>query len=208
MQGADSGMTPMGGKHVLIVDDHEIFRRGLRILLSESHAGCRVSDVACLEDAVGSDLSTPDLVLLDIRLPGMSGLDGIARLKARWPNAVIAVLSSLDGPEAQSEALARGAAAYISKGEVSERILRRLESLLDDPVAPAVEAASRHGHLTPRQSEVLLLLGQGLSNKLIARKLSLSENTVRRHAQDILEHFQVESRSEAVFAARRRGLAE
>lgn len=200
-------MTVGEGRHVLIVDDHEIFRCGLRALLSESHAGYRISDAACIEDAIASDLSPPDLVLLDIRLPGISGLDGIACLKSHWPSAVIVVLSSLGGSEAQSEALGRGAAAYISKGEASGRIIRRLESLLADPTTSTV-APPRHGQLTPRQHEVLLFLCQGLSNKLIARRLALSENTVRRHVQDILEHFQVDSRSEAVFAARRRGLVE
>lgn len=201
-------MTPIDNKHVLLIDDHEIFRRGLRTLLSESYSGCRVSDAASVEQAVGSSFPAPDLVLLDIRLPGVSGLDGIALLKAHWPRVVVAVLSSLEGPEAQTEALARGAAAYVSKGEPSERILRQLEVLLNNSASPAVQAAAPRGQLTLRQREVLQLLCQGISNKLIARQLSLSENTVRRHVQDILEYFQVQSRSDAVFAARRRGLTE
>lgn len=201
-------MTSLAGKQVLLIDDHEIFRCGMRALLTESSPDCRVSDAASVEQAAGSDTPTPDLVLLDIRLPGLSGLDGITRLKAHWPQAIFAVLSSLEGPEAQSEALARGAAAYISKGEPSARIIRQLECLLDPSGAPAIQADPQHGQLTQRQHEVLLLLGRGLSNKLIARELTLSENTVRRHVQDILEYFQVVSRSEAVFAARRRGLTE
>ena len=194
------------GKHVLLIDDHDIFRHGLRTLLSDCCPSACVLEAASIEQIFDAPHPDPDLVLLDIRLPGLSGLDGIAPIKARWPHAVVAVLSSLDSSEAQSEVLARGAAAFISKGETSERILRQVEHLLAGPGHPLVETAPSSGPLTPRQCEVLQLLCRGLANKLIARELALSENTVRRHVQDILEHFGVASRSEAVFAAHRRGL--
>lgn len=201
-------MTLTYGKHILLIDDHEIFRRGLRTLLEEALPGCRVSDTASMEQVADLAFPAPDLVLLDLRLPGLGGLEGIAQIKSRWPGVLVAILTSLDGPEAQSEALARGATAYISKGESSDGILRQLERLLEGSGTPAIQAAPLPGKLTPRQHDVLELLCRGISNKLIARELSLSENTVRRHVQDILEYFQVERRSEAAFAARRRGLVE
>jgi DNA-binding NarL/FixJ family response regulator len=196
------------GKHILLIDDHDIFRHGLRSLLSDCCPSVCVLEAASIEQIFDAPHPDPDLVLLDLRLPGLSGLDGIAPIKARWPQAVIAVLSSLDGSEAESEVLARGAAAFISKGETSERILRQVEHLLAGPDRPQVHAAPSGAPLTPRQCEVLQLLCRGLANKLIARELALSENTVRRHVQDILEHLRVTSRAEAVFAARRRGLVE
>lgn len=200
-------MTSLAGRHILLIDDHEIFRRGLRTLLAECCANCQVSEAASVEQAMALSLA-PDLVLVDIRLPGVSGLDGIALLKEQWPLAPVAVLSSLDGPDVESEAFARGAAACISKGDPADRLLRKLQGLLVGAEVPLVPPAPQQSYLTQRQSDVLRLLGRGMSNKLIARELALSENTVRRHVQDILEYFQVDSRSEAVFAARRRGLAE
>jgi len=204
-------MKLLNGKHVLLIDDHEVFRRGLRTLIQECCPQCQVSDAASVEQVVAGEVAPPDLVSLDIRLPGVDGLEAIPQLRARWPQVPVVVLSSLDGPEVRAEALARGAAQCISKGESSERILAQLRDLLrgpETPTAPAGQAAAPTSRLTQRQRDVLLLLCQGMANKLIARQLGLSENTVRRHVQDILEYFQADSRAAAVFAARRRGLVE
>jgi DNA-binding NarL/FixJ family response regulator len=194
------------GRHVLVIDDHDIFRHGLRALLSDCCPDVTVLEATAIEQVFEAPCPAPDLVLLDIRLPGLSGLDGIAPIKERWPDAVVAILSSLESTEAESEVLARGAAAFISKGEPGERILRRLQSLMEHSVGDASDPVPSPTPLTPRQHEVLTLLCRGLTNKLIARELKLSENTVRRHVQDILENFQVDSRMEAVFVARQRGL--
>lgn len=194
------------GKHILLIDDHDIFRHGLRALLSDCCPNVTVLDATTIEQVFEAPYPAPDLVLVDIRLPGLSGLDGIEPIKSRWPAAVVAVLSSLESAEAESEVLARGAAAFISKGEPGERILRRLQCLMEHSIGDAHEQVALPTPLTPRQHEVLSLLCRGLTNKLIARELKLSENTVRRHVQDILENFQVDSRMEAVFVARQRGL--
>lgn len=191
---------------ILLIDDHAIFRRGLRTLLCEAHPGTQIDEAESIEQAMAPDMPTPDLVLLDISLPGTSGLDGIALLKQRWTATTIVILSALATSEASTEALACGARGYVSKTEPSERILERITAAMEGGMpAPRIPA---NGQLTPRQREVIGLLSQGLSNKLMARKLNLSENTVRRHVQDILAHFQVDSRAEAVCAARRRGLAD
>lgn len=195
-------------KAILIVDDHDIFRRGLMVLLAEWRADCCIYEAASVEAALAAGFPSPDLVLLDVYLRGANGLDGIAPIRNYWPHAVVVMLSSLEAAEAGQEALARGAAAYISKGESTEQILRQLENVLDGLSTAAQQQEPPAALLTPRQREVLVLVCRGLPNKLIARELSLSENTVRRHVQDILEHFQVGSRSEAVFIARRRGLVE
>ena len=194
------------GKHILLIDDHDIFRHGLRALLSDCCPDVTVLDATAIEQVFEVPCPAPDLVLVDIHLPGLSGLDGIEPIRNRWPDAVVAILSSLESTEAESEALSRGAAAFISKGEPGERILRRLQSLMEPSDDDTHEPVASPTPLTPRQHEVLTLLCRGLTNKLIARELKLSENTVRRHVQDILENFQVDSRMEAAFVARRRGL--
>lgn len=200
-------MIPMSDLRILLVDDHAIFRHGLRALLSDVMPMAQVSEAGSLEDALALDIPAPNLALLDIKLPGVGGIDGIALLRQRWPASKVIILSGLEAPEASIEALASGAAAYIAKSESPERILDRIGKALEVGAAPA-SPPPQNGHLTQRQREVLDLLCQGLSNKLIARHLALSENTVRRHVQDILDYFHVESRSEAVFVARRRGLIE
>lgn len=200
-------MIPMSDLRILLVDDHAIFRHGLRALLSDVMPMAQVSEAGSLEDALALDIPAPSLALLDIKLPGVGGIDGIALLRQRWPASKVIILSGLEAPEASLEALTSGAAAYIAKSESPERILDRIGKALEVGAAPA-SPPPQNGHLTQRQREVLDLLCQGLSNKLIARHLALSENTVRRHVQDILDYFHVESRSEAVFVARRRGLIE
>lgn len=198
-------MAAMKAMRILLIDDHAIFRRGLRMLLCEAHPTTQIDEAESIEQAMAPGRASPDLILLDINLPGTSGLDGITLLKQRWNTTRVVVLSALAAPDAAREALASGAIGYIAKIEPPERVLERVAAALDSTMpAPPTPA---NGQLTPRQREVVDLLCEGLSNKLIARKLNLSENTVRRHVQDILNHFQVDSRAEAVCAARRRGLA-
>ncbi len=203
---------------ILLIDDHALFRRGLRMVLDAEIASLEVAEAASLEEAMQSPMDDPALVLLDIQLHGLNGLEGIALVRRRWPQARVVILSSDASPQKVRLALERGAAAFVSKADPADRILAVIGQLrqgLPAPVDPAV-APERSEHdgapaqplLTPRQSEVLDLLCQGLSNKLIGRRLNLSENTVRGHVQAVLAALQVSSRSEASFAARQRGLVD
>lgn len=200
--------------HILLIDDHAMFRSGLRMVLDANMRDVAVFEAGALNVALQGATSTPDVILLDIKLPGLSGVEGIALLKRKWPLATVLVLSSQDDPETVRLALARGAAGFVSKAESAEKIVETINiALCRQAPAPVSTAGGRDKnqpqplqHLTPRQCEVLDLLCQGMSNKLIARQLNLSENTVRVHVQAILEFLQVSSRSEATFAARRRGL--
>ena len=136
----------------------------------------------------------------------MNGLDGIALMKRKWPQTPIVMLASDATQDTMRRALERGAAAFISKAEATGKILAIIKQVLCREAVAAKLVETETLRLTPRQCEVLNLLHQGLSNKLIARQLALSDFTVRRHARDILEYLQVSSRAEAVFAARNRGL--
>lgn len=193
---------------ILLIDDHAMFRSGLNMVISMAMPQAAVSQAASVEEALSRASQNPHIVLLDIKLNGSSGLEGIASIQQRWPSAPVLMLSSQDEPETARLALARGAAAFVSKAETAEKIIEVIQQVLRGELAGA--AAPQHNtgerRLTPRQREVLELLHQGLSNKLIARKLVLSDNTVRRHVQDILEYFQAVNRSEAIFAARQQAL--
>jgi DNA-binding NarL/FixJ family response regulator len=198
-------MTPT---HILLIGDHAMFRSGLRMVLSTGIPNAEIFEANSL--SVLTDIDVVDVVLLDIKLPGLSGMDGIAQLRSKWPRAQILILSALDSPEIIRLALSRGAAGFISKAETAEKIIEAINFTMCNKsvgLSPAANCAPSR-QLTNRQTEVLNLLHQGLSNKLIARQLSLSDNTVRRHVQDILEFFGVASRAEAVFAARQRGIVD
>lgn len=198
----------MKGLGILLIDDHAMFRAGLSVLITMAMPDAAIFQAASVEEAVGTELDTLHVVLLDIKLNGSSGLEGIALVKHRWPRIPVLMLSSQDEPETARLALGRGAAAFVSKAESAEKIIEVIQQVLRGELACTVGQSIRMSErrLTPRQREVLKLLHQGLSNKLIARKLDLSDNTVRRHVQDILEYFQVGSRAEAVFSARSEAL--
>lgn len=183
------------------------------MVLNASLPDSEVIEAGTLNEAMHGAPQKLDVILLDIKLPGLNGVDGIALLKRKWPQVPILVLSSQDEPETVRLALARGATGFISKAETADNIITLLHRILRGEVSAPLAQAGCGGdipgvllHLTPRQCEVLDLMCQGMSNKLIARQLNLSENTVRGHVQAILGFLQVSSRSEAAFAARRRGL--
>ena len=198
---------------ILLVDDHSLFRCGLRMVLSAAIPDLEVSEAASLEEAMHAPID-PALVLLDIQLHGLNGLEGIALVKRKWPQAAVIMLSSEVSPQKVRLAIERGAAAFVSKADPADRILgviaqvRRGLPAGRDAFPPQAPGAGEQQAplLTPRQSEVLDLVCQGLSNKVIGRRLNLSENTVRGHVQAVLAALQVSSRSEAGFAARQRGI--
>ncbi len=192
---------------ILLIDDHTILLDGLRMVLEARLEGVRVVATASLGGAMQYD-GVPDAIVLDIHLPGINGLEGIALLQRKWPQARVVLLSSQDDTETRQQALARGAVAFVSKAESGERIVQVICGLLHGELpAPQLDAvATPPQYLTPRQCEVLDLLCQGLPNKTIAKKLYLSDNTVRRHVQDIFAFFGVSNRTEAVLAAKQKGI--
>ncbi len=193
----------MPAPRILIVDDHTMFRSAMSLLLSSRIGGAQILEAGSLDEALALQPGGPDVVLLDIALPGADGMTGIGLIHAQWPEVPVLMLSAHDGMDTVRQALERGAAGFVSKAESPERIVALLEELLPGSAVPAMTDEVR---LTPRQADVLELLGQGLSNKVIARRLELSENTVRWHVQAILEILQASSRAEAAYLARTMGL--
>jgi DNA-binding NarL/FixJ family response regulator len=204
--------------HILLIDDHALFRTGVRLVLNTSLPTLQVQEAESLEQAMGSGSQPPALIVLDIQLLGLNGIDGITLLKRKWPKTPIVMLSSHSDAETVSATLARGATAFVSKTDTADKIVRVIGRILQGESvetntgaskrASSVSAETTSSNLTPRQCEVLDFLCQGLSNKAIARRLSLSENTVRGHVQAIFEFLHVGSRSEAAFVARRQGLVD
>lgn len=196
-------------KSILLIDDHALFRSGIAMVLEAGLGEADIGEAGSLEQALQESEIEPDLIMLDVQLQGVSGLEGMASLRRKWPLAKIVVVSAFDLPDIISEAVEKGAFAFISKTERPERMLAQVRSLLDgQDAAPALvhRSGEDRPRLTPRQAEVLDLLCQGLSNKMIGRRLNLSEHTVRGHVQATLATLGVSSRSEAAFAARRLGL--
>ena len=205
----------MSASRLLLIDDHALFRTGLRMVLANGLGPVEVFETSSLEEAMNQDMPPPDVVLLDIQLKGVNGLDGISLVQRRWPEAPVLILSSDTSPATARSALSRGARAFISKAEVAEHVLAVIGQVLrgevlERPAWAQGDATDADGNaelrLTARQCEVLDLVSQGLSNKLIARRLGLSENTVRGYVQSLLVALNSASRSQAAFEARRRGL--
>ena len=193
--------------HIFLIDDHPMFRSGLGMLINMALPEAKLYEASKLEEALTSPPSRVDVVLLDIKLNGSSGLDAIELLRRQWPGTAVLMLSSQDEPETIRLALSRGAAGFVSKAETSKKIIDSIKRVLlsHTSARQPLEMPTERG-MTPRQSEILQLLHKGYTNKKIGLELTLSENTVRRHVQGILEYFDSTSRTEAVFAAQKIGL--
>ena len=199
---------------VFLIDDHALFRSGMRLVLQAGIPSVEVCEAASVEQAVTCRADPPALVLLDIQLQGVNGIEGLGLLKQSWPHAPVVVVSSASEPDVICHALSSGAAAFVSKADTAKNIIQVIYQTLGKPVPHQANSGlqSTDGNeankprLTPRQCEVLSLLCEGLSNKVMARRMGLSEFTVRGHVQAIFVLMQVNSRSQAMFAAHRSGL--
>lgn len=193
--------------HLLIIDDHDLYRAGLRAALNASMPNAEIFEAGSIDEALRCTADTLEAIVLDIRLPGLNGIEGISLLRKKWPLVPVLMLSSQVDHNTVSLALERGAAGFVSKTEAADKIVSAVCHIVRGQlIAPLSEGDKTPRNLTSRQCEVLDLLCQGMSNKQIAQRLLLSENTVRVHVQAILGYLQVSSRSEAIFAARSKGL--
>lgn len=196
----------MGRDVILIIDDHALFRSGIVAMLSTAFCDVTILDSGSLDEALAEVAAEPAVILLDIQLTGTGGLEGMGLVQRRWPAARIVVVSAHDLPVTVDAALARGAAAFLSKADRPERMMALLQDVLERSSAAPPPRGAGGSTLTPRQAEVLALVERGLSNKMIGRQLGLSEHTVRGHVQALLSALHVAGRAEAAFKARQLGL--
>ena len=204
----------MLNKSILLIDDHAMFRSGMRLLLLAGMNNVQVLEASSLEQALRLDVQTPDIILLDIQLQGVNGLQGMGMIKRHWPGVPVVMLSSLTDADTVRLCMERGAVAFVSKADTDKKIIRIVEQILSNSMnEAALSVPARHElrtlvnpQLTPRQCQVLDLLCEGLSNRAIAERMQVSEYTVRGHVQHLLTVLGVNSRAAALFKARKLGL--
>jgi DNA-binding NarL/FixJ family response regulator len=211
---------------VLIVDDAELFREGLKAAFTQE--GFEVVGVAA-EAMTGIDLARehePDLVMLDLLMPGMSGLEIVGTIMKVSPRSRVVLLTASESAEDLLDAVKAGASGYVTKDTPMNRLVSAMHDVLEGGAAispamggklfTALRDLLRHNgvtsggrtDLTGRELEVLTLVGEGKTSKEIAEDLFISENTVRNHVRNILDKLGMKSRFEAVNWAYREGLIE
>jgi DNA-binding NarL/FixJ family response regulator len=198
---------------VLVVEDHNVVRQGMVALLNLVEGIHVVGEAADGAEAVAQFREhRPDVTLIDLRLPKLSGVEVIQQVRADVPQARFVVLTTYDGDEDIYRALKSGAKAYLLKGMTTEELIATIREVHAGrshiPPAIAERLAERMGteDLTPRESEVLEQIVAGKSNKEIATELGISEATVKTHINTLLSKLGVTDRTQAATAAIRRGI--
>ncbi len=202
---------------VLVVDDHPVVRAGLAQLLVEAED---VGLVGMAEDGTSALAMAreqrPDVILMDLEMPGVDGIEATGSIRDEQPGTQVVVLTSFSDQERILDALDAGAIGYLLKGADPDELLRGIRAAArgESPLAPKAASAvlaARAGRrpaeeLTPREREVLLMVAEGMPNKLIARRLEISERTVKGHVTHIFERIGVTDRTQAALWAERHRL--
>jgi DNA-binding NarL/FixJ family response regulator len=198
---------------IMVVEDHHIVRHGLVALLRTVDGFEIVAEAANGEEAVQLyDRFLPDITLMDLRLPVMSGVEAITRIRRKFPEARIIVLTTFDGDEDIYRALQAGARGYLLKGMNSDELIEAIHGVHSGksriPSVVAERLAERmHGQaLTERETDVLQLIVSGKSNRDIAAGLFISESTVKTHINSLLGKLGVSDRTQAATTALQRGI--
>lgn len=204
---------------VVIADDHGVVRAGLAQLLATFPDVELVGSASNGEEAVSlSAARDPDVVLMDLEMPVMDGIEATRRIRGAQPGVAVVVLTSFSDRERILSALDAGAAGYLLKDAEPEALARALEVAARgeaplDPKAAGVllsarRAASPAAGLTDREREVLAMVAEGLANKLIAQRLGISEKTVKTHLTSVFRQIGVTDRTQAALWAQRHGVTD
>lgn len=202
---------------ILVVDDHPVVREGLVTSLEDDPEFSVIGAAGSAEEAVSlAGAHQPDVILLDLELPGMDGLQAIPALTAAHPGARVLILTAYDTDERVLGAVRSGAKGYLLKGASLEEIVRAIRALhagdsyleprVASKVLAEVSAPRRSTALSRREREVLKMVADGRSNKQIARAMKITERTVKFHITSILNKMGAENRAQAVALAAQRGL--
>jgi len=203
---------------ILLVDDHEMVRTGLRAFLDLQEDMEVVGEAGSGEEALAlTPRAAPDVVVLDLALPGMTGVEVARRMRTDHPDVKVVALTSFAGQDMVLPAVRAGVAGYLLKdvgpAELADAL--RAAAAGGSPLHPQVAAtvmasvtARADDPLTPREREVLRLIARGLSNRLIARELALAEKTVKAHVSAILAKLGVADRTQAALYAVRSGMVD
>ncbi len=205
---------------VLIVDDHALVRSGIASLLTVNDIEVVGEASSGLEAVEKTCLLKPDIVLMDIKMPGCNGIQATQLIKEKMPQAKIVMLTAFDNDEDLFEAMKNGAVGYILKNIKADEFINLLSNVMKGEVAVSPWIASKiaqelfrnpgrlgakhkNSELTVKEEEVLKLVADGATNKEIASSLYISENTVKYHMRNIMEKLQVKNRAQAaVYAAK------
>jgi DNA-binding NarL/FixJ family response regulator len=209
-------VSELASHHLLIADDHPLFRGALREAVAGVFAAAAVTEAGSIEEVneVLERGGEVDLILLDLSMPGVRGFSGLMYLRAQYPSLPIVVISANDDPAVIRRCMEFGASGFIPKTLGIEALRAAIGRVLQGEVwtppdvdlsrpsdAEATALVARLSTLTPQQVRVLMMLSGGLLNKQIAYELGVSEATVKAHVSAILQKLGVESRTQAVIAA-------
>jgi len=200
---------------ILSVDDHPLLRKGITALVNAEPDMKLVAEASNGQEAIEAfRLHRPDVTLMDLQMPGLSGTEAIDRIRSEFPNARIVVLTTYTGDVQVMRALKAGARAYILKGHVHRELLETIRAVhagqkrIPPDVAKQLAEHAADDDLTQREIDVLRLIAAGNSNKLIADQLSIGEATVKSHVTNILSKLGANDRAHAVTIGLKRGIIE
>jgi DNA-binding NarL/FixJ family response regulator len=200
---------------VLSVDDHPLIREGIAAIISNQADMKLVAEASDGQEAIETfRLHRPDVTLMDLQMPEMTGIDSIIAIRSEFPQARIIVLTTYAGDVLAKRALKAGAQAYVLKGSVRKDLLDTIRSVhggrkrINPEVATQLADHSADDALTAREIEVLSQIAAGHPNKIIADQLSISEETVKGHVKNILSKLNANDRTHAVTLGIKRGIFE